>query len=49
MNTQKIRKIEDEIDSLTFRLKRMSGSELEYGEIWDKRVDLKRKLYLLSK
>jgi len=35
---------EERIKTLTIRLKRMSGSESDYGEIWDERVKLIRKL-----
>ena len=36
--------LEEQINELTIQLKEMIGTEQNYGEIWDRRVDLKREL-----
>lgn len=40
--------LEEQINALTRQLKEMIGNEPNYGEIWDRRVDLKRDLDKLN-
>jgi len=46
---KKIRKLQEEYDSLTTVLKSMLGTKKQYPDLWNKRVDIAHELRMLTK